>query len=322
MDFNQKISSLQDELRFLREQKGVAERMLLEKIENLKQQELELVRKEEKMKRWQNELDNYELQRAKSVTTKMSQDHDLERLRQKSVDDAHLIERLRALVEGCREGTNDMIGVMGVVQSFFEELGRDYADTVDDKMSAIYDEIGSIKVANAEHEVVPALKELRLAVQSYIHFSKAKILNYLRTNPSNRLPTKNTIIDSPPQRDEWNVPQRINQLTSFNLNTSNDAGVNDGAMRLQATTDNLKASLDQVQQEREKQAILRTKLETIEESQHIDKQHILEIEQLLRKVVAFKSLDGKLSRVVSDNLENVRATIVLKHEKCVQSKQL
>ena len=93
-------------------------------------------------------------------------------------------------------------------------------------------------------------------------------------------------------------------------------------MRLQATTDNLKASRDQVQQEREKQAILRTKLETIEESQNIDKQHILEIEQLLRKVVAFKSLDGKLSRVVSDNLENVRATIVLKHEKCVQSKQL
>ena len=43
-----------------------------------------------------------------------------------------------------------MIGAMGVVQNFFEELGRDHADTVDDKMSAIYEEISAIKVANAE----------------------------------------------------------------------------------------------------------------------------------------------------------------------------
>lgn len=116
------------------------------------------------MKRWQTELDNYELQRAKSVTTKVSQEHELERLRQKSVDDALLIERLRALLEGCRESANDMIGAFGFVQGFLEDLGRDYSEIVDDKMSALYEEINSIKLANNDGDVVPALKELRMAL--------------------------------------------------------------------------------------------------------------------------------------------------------------
>lgn len=74
--------------------------------------------------------------------------------------------------------------------------------------------------------------------------------------------------------------------------------------------------------EREKQQILRNKIETLEEQITIDKAHISELESCLKLIIAFKSLDPKLHRVLNDLFHNTTTLIRLRTDRLLESKAL
>jgi len=70
--------------------------MLIDKIENLRAQEIDILRKEEKLNRWEKDMERLEKKVLQGNEMSETLQVDYERVRSQRVDDAMLIDKLRS----------------------------------------------------------------------------------------------------------------------------------------------------------------------------------------------------------------------------------
>eukprot|EP00347_Sterkiella_histriomuscorum_P015674 403356124 len=301
-EYTQKISTLQQDLKSLKDQKYMAEKILGEKVEKNREMEIQRVKLEEKLKRLESDIGKLENNQGVEKQKQGQIQGEIERFRSQRVDDSMLIEKLRLNLDQSKSGLNELIGVISSFQPYLEQL-----------VASSDNDLNGFDIATKE---LTSLYEQLMALKRQPH------------NLNNH-----SLTHSPPQKEDWNVPQRINHLVyqqTFS-NPFNDEVLNENTMKnmtsndyqkLQATHENLKVTLDQLQDEKQKHILAKQKLDSLVEQQSLDKQHIQDLEQLLRKFIAQKSIDRKLQRVMSDLFDNTRDLIMLRSDKNTLTRSL
>ncbi|CDW87983.1 UNKNOWN [Stylonychia lemnae] len=333
-DYQMQLTKTQEELRQIREQKNLAERVLDDKSFKLREIEVEKLKLDDKVRRLESELGKLETRFSRDKDRSTSVQEELDRLRGQRVDDALLIESLRASQENLRTGMNDLIGIFSSFQPYLDHIVSQEASGIDlatKELTTLYEQISQLKVVKNDQEINAQIMLLKDCLTSFIVYTKSinrqnkeQLTNtfqltqqHKQTNPNNQ-----SYLDSPPQKEDWNVPQRINKLAYQQAYANQIEDDSANIMRLQATNENLKLSLEQLNQEKEKMYQLKSKFESLEEQLTNDKEHINHLETLIRKLIAIKSLDPKLQRVMSDMFLNLRDIILLKTDKGAQVRGL
>ena len=153
-----------------------------------------------------------------------------------------LIEKLRKDTEVSRQGINEMIGVLSSLQPYLDQIAQPdsspYQESIVTKeMTELYEAVSQLRVIMADQDL--SFASIKNAIQHLIRYCKSLNKGYF-------LNTQKSFMDSPPQKEDWNVPQRISKLVLQNQYEDDDPN------RLQVNNESLKQSLEQIQVEREK----------------------------------------------------------------------
>lgn len=150
----------------MKDQKSHAERLLLEKAESIRVQESEIAKREEKLRRWEREMQRLESKAVQESEKSNTIQGEVERMRSMRVDDALAIERLRVAIGEVQGALNEVVGVFS---AFSHHLGGEKDVMVEGLREAI-DKLRPVK--NAE-EVTMGMREVRHCISNLIVYAKS-----------------------------------------------------------------------------------------------------------------------------------------------------
>ena len=142
------------------------ERLLAERAENIRLQEDEIAKREDKLRRWEREMQRLESQVARETDKATSVQSDYERLRSMRVDDALLIEKLRAAQTEVQDQLNELVGCLAAFSVSLDQLAKDQS------VDSLRNSILRLRPLKSADENLDALREIRHCLQGLLVYTK------------------------------------------------------------------------------------------------------------------------------------------------------